>query len=155
MNTFDTILDDIKKRVALSASLQYVAEDEGQLDLYSPNFPVKWPLALIDLNDVQLSNVGHERRASAPREWPQIGATTITVRVANMRSGRTNVNASAKLQTAKYSIWSTIEEIHAKLHNWSPNDFTAPLIRQSINRTRRDDGVQEYIMVYTTTAHGI
>jgi hypothetical protein len=147
------VIFETKKRLETISSLKYVGEDTGQLDAYSPNFPVKWPLAVVDLGNMTFSNKGHAR--GQVQEHPQMGNITMTVRVANLRTGNTNAKAPTAQQSQANSIWNAVGDVHAKLHGWSPTDVCSPLIRQSISRARRDDGVQEYVMVYTATLNDI
>ena len=40
-------LESIQQLLQAIEGLKYVDEDWGQLDYYSPNFPVQWPCVLI------------------------------------------------------------------------------------------------------------
>jgi hypothetical protein len=137
----------VKEKLANLPSLRYVDEDWGQLDAYSPNFPVQWPCALIDLADNQFSNTG--RVLGSTPENRQENIFKMIVRVANLRLGNSSAKAPLPQKTLAYSVWDEIAKVHAALHGWRPTDNGGQLIRESITRAVRDDGVQEYIIVFS------
>lgn len=147
------VIDITKNRLSEIAALKYVAEDEGQLDMYSSNFPVRWPCALIDISDMNFSNKGRAR--GQVQEHPQMAAIVFTIRVANLRTGNTNKKAPTAQKAQANSIWNVLSAVHLKLHGWEPTEFCAKLIRTSQKRTRRDDGVQEYVITYTGTLNDV
>ena len=136
----------VKAKLAENTGLRYVDEDWGQLDAYSPNFPVQWPCALIDMAANQFSNTGRTHGASPENRQEDI--FRLIVRVANIRLGNSSAKAPANQKAVAYSIWDELEGVHVALHGWKPTDNCGALIRESITRAVRDDGVQEYIMVY-------
>lgn len=136
------IVEQIQERLQEVESLQYVDENWGQLDYYSPNPPVKWPCVLIDIASAQFDNIGIDKN-QVPKQR-QMGTMMIELRIANLRLTNTSGRAPRLQKDYARSIFNIIQDVHEALHGWSPNEKTSRLIRQSVNRVRRDDGVQEY-----------
>ena|SRR5690606_35402905 len=146
-----TIIAEIQSRLVGNSNIKYVDENWGQLDYYSPNFPVKWPCVLIDIADARFSDIGRDNsKVPAAR---QIGSLVIELRIANLRLTNTSGQAPRLQQLQARSIHDLIEEVHATLHDWSPVDHCTKLVRQSQTRVKRDDGVQEYAVRYSLENH--
>ncbi len=126
-----TLIQDIQNRLAACVpTLQYIDEDWGQLDDYSPNHPVKWPCALIDIAQVSYSNLG---------KTTQIGEATLTLTLADI-----------KLQKAGQTRYlQLIEAVHKALHAWHAHPHYSRLIRTTHTRIKRDDGVRQHQLTYT------
>lgn len=148
-----SILQNIQNRLSAIPELKYIDEDWGQIDYYTPNMPVQWPCCLIDLNAGQFSNISKDI-TKHPRER-QNGIFSIKITVANMKL--TNTSSKAP-QTQKNNAWhliDMIEKIHQQLHGFSPADNCSKLVRTTFSRVMRDDGVQEYSIIYTFEAHNV
>jgi hypothetical protein len=141
------LITAIQERLANNVSLKYVDENWGQLDYYSPNFPVKWPCALIDIAQSQFDNIGRDNNQVPANR--QMGQLVIEIRVADMRLTNTSMKAPNMQKAYARSIFEQIEEIHALLHGWNPIEKSSKLIRTSQSRVKRDDGVQEYAIYYS------
>ena len=141
------IIESIQEKLADNEKIHYVDENWGQLDYYSPNFPVKWPCVLIDVVAANYSNVGRDNSKTPANR--QMGSITVELRVANVKLTNTSAKAPATQQAQARSIFQLIEEVHVALHGWNPDDMCSKLIRVSQNRVKRDDGVQEYAIRYT------
>ncbi len=135
------LIQDIQNRLAAEIpALKYIDEDWGQLDDYSPNFPVKWPCALIDISQVSYSNAGRQS---------QLGVAAITITVADVKLTNSSSKAPAGQIAAQATYLQLVKAIHTALHGWSGHAHYSPLIRESLKRARRDDGVREHNLVYT------
>ncbi|WP_271783884.1 hypothetical protein [Aquimarina algiphila] len=144
------ILKNTQKQIADTIpELQYVDEDWGQIDYYSTNMPVKWPLALIDITDANFSNLGMDRTKTPIQR--QIGKIFISITIANLKLTNTSYRAPQQQKDDAWKIWEVIGRIHEELHGWNPTLMAGKLIRESFNRVKRDDGVQEYKIVFSTT----
>lgn len=141
------IIEAVQTRLAASATIKYVDENWGQLDYYSPNFPVKWPCVLIDVSQAQFSDIG--RNNSQVPVNRQMGAVILELRIADVRMSNTSAKAPVMQKQYARSIHGLLEEVHASLHGWNPTATCGKLIRKSMNRVRRDDGVQEYVINYS------
>ena len=51
------LLEKIQEKLSEVEGLKYIDENWGQLDYYSPNMPVQYPCVLIDIGQVQYSNL--------------------------------------------------------------------------------------------------
>lgn len=123
--------------------LKYIDEDWGQLDDFSDNPPVKFPCAIIEMQQAQWRNQGNKL---------QDGSINISVRVADQRLSNTNLKAPAQQKINAAAIWTIQEKIYKALHTWRPvlyPDFSS-LTRVSSRKLKRDDGIREFEMIFTT-----
>ena len=142
-----TLLEKIQQKVSEIAELKHIDENWGQLDYYSPNMPVQYPCALIDVQQVQFTNLGKDITKKPLQR--QIGTVQIKITVANMRLTNSSMQAPRRQKEEVWAIWGIIEKIHQQLHGVSLLPNVSPLIRTSQNRTLRDDGLQEYEVYYS------
>lgn len=137
----ETLLKDIQNRLLAEVpALKYVDEDWGQLDYYSPHFPVKWPCALIDAAQATWSNAGH---------LLQLGVVQVKVRVADLRLTNTSGAAPQGQKQAAFALFATLSNVYKALHGWSGHNHYSALIRTSNSRVKRDDGVRIYDITFT------
>lgn len=147
------LLEKLQLRLAEIPQLKYIDENWGQLDYYSPNMPVQYPCTLIDVQQVQYSNIGKDL-TKIPQQR-QIALVQIKITIANMRLTNTSLQAPRRQKEDAWSIWTLIEMIHQKIHGFSLLPNVTPLIRTSQNRTLRDDGIQEYEVYYSCEVQNI
>ena len=147
------LLEKLQLRLAEIPQLKYIDENWGQLDYYSPNMPVQYPCTLIDVQQVQYSNIGKDLTKTPQQR--QIAQVQIKITIANMRLTNTSLQAPRRQKEDAWSIWTLIEMIHQKIHGFSPFPNVTPLIRTSQNRTLRDDGIQEYEVYYSCEVQNI
>jgi hypothetical protein bfra3_07107 len=148
-----TLLEKIQQKVSEIAELKHIDENWGQLDYYSPNMPVQYPCALIDVQQVQFTNLGKDITKKPLQR--QIGTVQIKITVANMRLTNSSMQAPRRQKEEVWAIWGIIEKIHQQLHGVSLLPNVSPLIRTSQNRTLRDDGLQEYEVYYNCEMQNI
>ena len=136
------IITNIQEKLSHIEGLKYIDENWGQLDYYSPNFPVQWPCVLIDIIDARFDNIGRDNKQVPVNR--QMGAVIVDLRIADLRLSNTSMQAPRLQKAYTRSIWDLIQEVHERLHGWSPDAKVSKLIRETTNRVLRDDGVQEY-----------
>lgn len=134
--------------------LLHVDEDTGQLDYYSTNFPVKFPCGLIDITSVVYSDIIKSRRQE-PVNLLQMGEASTTITIANQKLTNTSGFAPISQKDNAWSIYDLIEEVHTKLQGFNPTENCGALIRKSLNKIKRDDGVQEFAIVYSFGIHKV
>ncbi|MBS1535327.1 MAG: hypothetical protein JST78_09635 [Bacteroidetes bacterium] len=150
----ESILLNIQDKITTTVpELLYVDEDWGQLDNYSPNFPVKWPCCLIDVGSATYSNIGQSKTEKPINR--QMAEATLVLTIANLKTTNTSASAPAKQKAKAWSIHSIIQKVHEQLHGFRPESNCGALIRSSHRRIRRDDGVQEYEIIYTFGATNV
>ena len=150
-NPIQLILENVKNKLAAIGDLKYIDNDWGQLDDYSPNFPVKWPCALVDVTDARYSNIGKDpTMLPANRQQAEI---ILTITIATLRLSASNQKAPIKPDSN--DIYLIIQTVHELLHGQSPTPQAGPLIRQGMQRIHRDDGVHQYTIQYTTAIYNI
>lgn len=143
------ILTNIQNKIATDLpQIMYVDENWGQLDLYGPEIPVKWPCILIDFNSGQFSNIGRDLKASP--ENRQQGTTVIELTVANLKLTNSSFKAPASQKSKAFDIWQHVKDLHIIIHGWSPEENAGGLMRTGFSKVRRDDGVQEIRILYST-----
>lgn len=147
------LLEKIQQKISEIAELKYIDENWGQLDYYSPNMPVQFPCALIDVQQVQFTNLGRDMSKKPIQR--QIGTVQIKITVANMRLSNSSMQAPRRQKEEVWAIWGIIEKIHRQLHGVSLLPNVSALIRSSQSRTLRDDGVQEYEVYYSCEVQNI
>jgi hypothetical protein len=147
------ILQAVQNQLSEVPGINYIDENTGQLDAYSPNYPVKWPCVLLDINNARFSNLGMDKSRQPMQR--QIGEFNLEVRVANLKLTNSSAKAPSRQKEQAASIWELIEEIHKALHGWRPNTMSGALIRTTVNRVLRDDGVQEYAIVYSSDVQNV
>lgn len=138
------ILTAIDARLGSSVpELKYIDEDWGQLDDYSVSPPVKFPCALIEIQQAQWRN--QSGRA-------QDGSVNISIRIADMRLSNTNSKAPAQQKLNASALWFIQENIYKALHTWRPVEYPdfSSLTRVSSRKLKRDDGIREFEMIFTT-----
>ncbi len=132
--------------------LQYIDEDWGQLDYYSANMPVKWPCLLIDVTDAEYSETGKDWNQVPNR---QIATVSVTLTFANLKLTNTSYRAPLLQKEKAHHIWDIILKVHEILRGWSPVQDAGQMKRESHRRVIRDDGVQEYKVIYSTTVQNV
>lgn len=147
------LLEKIQQKLGEIVEFKYIDENWGQLDYYSPNMPVQYPCTLIDVQQVQYSNIGKDLTKTPLQR--QIAEVQIKITIANMRLTNTSLQAPRRQKEDAWAIWTLIEKIHQKIHGFSPLPNVSPLIRTSQNRTLRDDGLQEYEVYYSCQIQNI
>ena len=140
------LLEKIQQQVSEITELKYIDENCGELDYYSPNMPVQFPCALIDVQQVQFTNLGRDMSKKPVQR--QIGQVVLKITIADIRLTNSSMQAPRAQKEQVWAIWDIIEKIHRQLHGVSLLPNVSPLIRSSQRRTLRDDGVQEYEVYY-------
>lgn len=136
------IIQDFQKQMeAKVPELLYIDEDWGQLDYYDKFPPVKFPCALVDIQNGQFSNDG---------ELQQRGTLTIVVKLYLLKLSNTSNNAPQSQKDEAKKGWHIYEKLNKALHgqNFLQRGFATP-IRQSMQRVKRTDGIYERDIVYT------
>jgi hypothetical protein len=137
----DIILTDVQNRLtSLVPALKYVDEDWGQLDDYSPNYPVKWPCALVDCFAANYENLGNK---------VQTGVATIRVVIADLKLSNSSAQAPASQKEKSLSFYVLMNAVYKVLHGYSGHDHYSALIRISEKRLPRNDGARAHEMLFT------
>ena len=131
------VLEQISSKVP---ELKYLSEDEGQFDYYHENPPVKFPACLVEMQQVQWSDLGKRI---------QDGKIFVSIMVADLRLSNSNLKAPTSQKVKAASIWIILENIHKALHCWAPdNQYYGLLTRISTRKIKRDDGIRQFEVVY-------
>jgi hypothetical protein len=147
------IIPSIQTLLLTIPELKYVDEDWGQLDYYSPHFPVQWPCALIDIAAANFSNIGMDKMATPTHR--QMATSSISLTIANLKLTNTSGKAPTVQKTQARSIWEIIDLVHAKIQGVNANATSGKLVRTALQRIKRDDGVQVYTVIYSLESHNV
>lgn len=140
------LLLNLEAQLATVTAIKYIDEDWGQLDDYGPHTPVKWPCCLVDFADAEYSDIGIDRSATPQNRQQTL--VSITFNFANMKIGNSSKNAPINQKDQAYLLLGIIEDAHKKIHGFRPVENSGSLIRKSFRRIKRDDGIQQYRVVY-------
>jgi len=145
-------LEKIQQKLGEVPGLKYIDEDWGQLDDYSPNFPVQWPCCLIDLTAATFSNIGIDK-AVKPKNR-QEGTAMIAFTFANLKLTNSSFRAPKPQKDNAWSLYKLTQKAHEALHGFSP-EGSGKLIRTAFRRIKRDDGLQQYQIIYSLVLHNV
>lgn len=141
------VLQNIQTTLASIPELKYIDEDWGQLDDYSPNPPTQFPLVLIDIGNLQYSDISKDKNLVPVNR--QMATGTIVLSIANLKLTNTSYNAPQAQKDHAWSIWDIVESVHKMLHGKSIAGSAGAMMRTNLRKVKRDDGIQEYEVTYT------
>lgn len=138
----DNIIQDFQNQLTKYVpSLKLIDEDWGQCDFYDDRPPVKFPCALIDIQDATFSDAGEGR---------QQGVLTVCVKLFVLRLGNTSNAAPDSQRKSVRDGWLACNQIIKAVHN---KDFLsegyAPPKRARMERIKRRDGIYERNITFT------
>lgn len=137
MDAIQQILLDVQARLGQQVpDLAYVDKDWGQLKAELP--AVKFPCALLDLNDIGFSQTG---------SGGQVADAKITVTVAHLRLTSSSLAAPKKEEA--YRVIGLLAQIHEALHIFTAGDY-APLTRTRLRKVLADSSRECYEVTYQT-----
>ncbi|MCD8177281.1 MAG: hypothetical protein LUE98_07610 [Tannerellaceae bacterium] len=132
-----TILLSIQERLASEVqALGYIDKDWGQLSYTQP--AVKWPCALLDVDQVRYTQEGAGR---------QMADISISITVAHMRTISGSFSSSRKEES--YKTIELLEEIHKALQLYT-NGTYSPLFRSSFRKVFVNSSAECYEITYET-----
>lgn len=141
------VLQNIQNKLETIPAIRYIDEDWGQLDDYSPNPPTQFPLVLIDIGNLQFSDIGKDK--SVVPQNRQMATGTIVLSIANLKLTNSSGRAPQTQKDKAWAIWDIVESVHAKLHGVAVGGSAGALMRTNMRKVKRDDGIQEYEVTYT------
>ncbi len=147
------IIENTQAYLASIPGIKYVDENWGQLDLYSPAPPVQFPCVLIDVINTRFSDIGLDKQAQPQNR--QMSNFILEVRVADIKTTNSSARAPLNQRNQSRHIFDLMEDIHAKLQGHSATSKCGKFIRTSQNRVQRDDGIREYVILYSGDEHNV
>ncbi len=124
-------LKAVKTALQEIPELRYTGEDWGQLDYFAQK-PVKFPCALVDLEEVDYTD-------NASRRQQAIASLTVRVADSQVVSGSFQSPSTGR----EFALFDLLQRIAEALHGLSGETFS-PLVRTGLVRARRDDSVREF-----------
>lgn len=128
---------DIQNKLAEIGELKHIDKNWGQLQYEQP--PLKFPCALLDIANVNYSQLG---------QLAQQAEGYIDITIANLRL--TNSNLRNPNKEASYEVFDIMDAIHQLLHGWSNGTF-GRLIRTNLQKVATDSSYEIYKLTYRTT----
>ena len=116
--------------------LMYIDKDWGQLSYEVPS--VKWPCALLDVENVNYTQEGGGR---------QMADTQIVITVADLRL--TPASLPAPDRESAYRTIELLGKIHRVLHHFSTDGY-APLFRTNLKKVVVNSSYECYRLTYQT-----
>lgn len=147
------LLLNIQTQIASIPEFKYVDEDWGQLDDYGPHAPVQWPCCLIDFSGSNYTDIGKDKTATPQNRQEATGSISFTF--ANLRTTNSSAKATTQQKSTAWLLIGLIETAHKKIHGFRPGATSGGLVRTSFRRNKRDDGIQQYTVVYTLGLHNV
>lgn len=135
------LLTDVQTRlISKVPELKYTDEDSGQLDYFGSHPTVKFPCALIDINTVSWSNIGHT---------VQLGLVQIKIRIAFLPLSKSSTGAPQSQKDKAFGTLDVVKLVHKALHGWTGHRHYTALIRTATTKSKRADGMKIYDVTYT------
>lgn len=147
------LLLSLQDRLSSDSDLKYIDEDWGQLDDYGVHTPVKWPCCLIDFTAANYSDIGIDR-ASTPQNRQQ-ATGSITLNFANLKLTNTSKLAPIGQKNDAWMLIELVEVAHGIIQGFRPSEKSGAMMRTSFRRIKRDDGIQQYQVVYTVALNNV
>ena len=117
-----TILLAVQQRLAERVpELAYIDKNWGQLDYEAP--PVKWPCALLDIDEVPFSQIGGGGQIA--------DGVTVEILAANLRL--VSSSAAAPRKADAYLLIELLDKIHSALQRFTDGTF-GPMFRTQIKK---------------------
>lgn len=132
------IFNEIMNKLKQTPSLNYCAEDWGQLNFEQP--PLNFPCALIDLGSAEFSQASNR---------VQLGEGVINITIADVNQSVVQ-NMPQAMQNNSFRIFDIIDEINAQLHGFEGDNF-GKLTRISVSKVIREDLIREFVINYRFT----
>lgn len=120
--------------------------NEGQLDYYGNEIPLKWPACLIEFTDGTFTDLS---------QGLQSGVVNITFQVAMPKLTNSSAKAPDHQKTKALEILEFCQKLHEKIHNWRPLPTAGKLARRRIVKQRRDDSILAYTIIYSMPVSGV
>ncbi len=141
------IINSIQTKIAAISSIKYVDENWGQLDYYSSHPPVQFPCVLIDILNSNFSNIGMDKTVTPQNR--QMASFNLEIRISDVKLTNSSAKAPTIQQNLARGIFDLLEDVHTQIQGFEPTDMCGKLIRSSINKVHRDDGIREYVVIYS------
>lgn len=147
------ILIAIGQKLKDVEGIKHSDENWGQLTGFGPNIPVQWPCAVYDIENGNFSNLGRDR-SKEPQNRQQ-GLMSVAIDFAHLKLTNTSARSPLRQRNDAWALSDIVEAAHKQLHGWSPAENCTGLMRTSMRKIQREDGVQQYRVTYTFTANDV
>lgn len=123
MQTLTTaIMDRLQSMVP---EIAWIDLDVGQLELENP--PVDYPCALVDVTDIDFSDMAENN---------QVGNTTVTISIAQQCITETNYATPLQYRNEAATYFNIIQKVFTALQGFEGNHF-APLTRVTLRKQKK------------------
>ena len=138
-NMYLSILERIRTQVP---EIRYIEQDFGQLENFTLRPAVSWPCALIDIDDLDFTDIGGNNRQEAK--------CYVYIRIAAV-AWSTSSNLTPDAIRGNALLYYALEQkIYQALHGWRAPGFSK-LLRRKSKKEIREDEVRVRILVFETS----
>lgn len=141
------IIPNIQTVLEKITEIKHIDEDWGQLSYFGANIPVKWPCVLVSISSTTFSNTFQDKKLK-PMERQQ-GDVNLEITIANLKLTNTSAKSTEFQKEFGFNIWNLISKVHTELQGFKPDVNASKLIRIKLEKIKREDSVQEYIVSYS------
>ncbi|MBS0647376.1 MAG: hypothetical protein JSR97_12425 [Verrucomicrobia bacterium] len=127
-NLLVAIIDRLKVK---APSLRFIAQDIGQLEHYEIRPAVSWPCCLMDIEQLQYSDVNDSNL--------QLAQGSVSLRIGMVKYTDSNNLVPTNVMENALKYYEVENEVFAALHGWKPQGFGAMLRRSTVTERREDD----------------
>ncbi len=129
---FAILYNQVVLRLKVKApTLQYIEQDFQQLENYEMRPPVKWPCALIEVDNFSFTDAGNELK--------QMATGILQVRIGQVAYSPSSGYSVQQIRDKALAFYKTEQEVYAALHGWNPAGFGKLLRRAAATEARNDD----------------
>ena len=128
----------IQEKLSGVSELKHIDKNWGQLLYEKP--PVKFPCALLDVAEIDYSQLGNLAQTADD--------VAVEIIIANFRLTPSSGKAPRKHNS--YAVFDIIKDIHEILHGWTNGEFQ-PLIRVKLKKLDAASGYEIYRVIYLTS----
>jgi hypothetical protein len=124
-------------------AIRYISQDYGQLDFYDDTPPVSWPCLLVDINNANYSQGGHNL---------QLVEASVTLRLAHTSYSDISNLPPAQVLELGLKHLELEQQVITALHNWQPaHEELGSLTMESVASAKRDDNIRERVITLSTS----
>jgi hypothetical protein len=139
-NLLNSLIEKIAEITAdEKAVYRYIEQDLGQLENYEMRPAVAWPCALIDIEELQYTDMQNHLE--------QMATGIITIRVGLVKYTDASNLTPVSIRDKAFQFYEVERRLCKALHGWAPEGF-GKLLRRAAGTERRDDDIRVRVIKF-------